>query len=109
MLLEERFDDTGYSGATYDRPALQRLLTLIHGRAVDRVVVHRFDRLFRNLLGCVRMLEELRECGVGLVITTALELGDGAQDSPAWLSTRHTLAGLTATTSRSSIMNVRRR
>ena len=81
VRLEERFDDEGYSGATSDRPALQRLMTLIRKRGVDRVVVHRFDRLSRNLLGFLRLLEEFRECGVSLVITNAPELGDAAQET----------------------------
>ena len=81
VRLEERFDDEGYSGATSDRPALQRLLKLIRSQGVDRVVVHRFDRLSRNLLGFTRLLEEFRECGVSLVITTAPELGNAAQET----------------------------
>lgn len=81
VLLEERFDDHGYSGATCDRPALQRLITLIRMHAVDRVVIHRLDRLSRSLLGCASLLKEFRERGIGLVIVTAPELGHAAQDS----------------------------
>lgn len=50
-ILLERFDDEGYSGATLDRPALQRLLAQARGHLVDPVVVHRLDRLSRSLLG----------------------------------------------------------
>jgi hypothetical protein len=39
LLLSERFDDAGYSGATTERPALQRLLALVRARKVDQVVV----------------------------------------------------------------------
>ena len=81
VVIEERFEDDGYSGATSDRPAFQRLLTLIRKRKVDRVVVHRLDRLSRSLLGCAGLLKEFRECAVGLVIVTAPELGHSAQDS----------------------------
>jgi site-specific DNA recombinase len=80
ILLEDRFEDDGYSGATSDRPALKRLLVLLRKRDVDRVVVYRLDRLSRSLLGCASLLHEFRECGVGLVIVTALELGNSAQD-----------------------------
>src|SRR3954469_9590960 len=45
LLLPDRFDDDGYSGATIDRPALQKLLTLVRNREVDRLVIHRLDRL----------------------------------------------------------------
>lgn len=41
ILFPERFDDEGCSGATRDRPALQRLLALIRARRVDLVVIHR--------------------------------------------------------------------
>jgi DNA invertase Pin-like site-specific DNA recombinase len=80
LLLPDRFDDDGYSGATIDRPALQKLLTLVRNREVDRLVIHRLDRLSRSLLGCASLLHDLRENGVGLVIVTAPELGYGAQD-----------------------------
>jgi site-specific DNA recombinase len=81
MLLEERFEDDGYSGATADRPAFQRLLALIRRHAVNCVVVHRLDRLSRSLLGCASLLKEFRERGVGLAIVTAPEIGHTAQDS----------------------------
>jgi site-specific DNA recombinase len=81
VLLDERFEDDGYSGATSDRPAFQRLLALIRLHAVDRVVVHRLDRLSRSLLGCASLLKEFRERGVGLAIVTAPEIGHTAQDN----------------------------
>jgi DNA invertase Pin-like site-specific DNA recombinase len=48
---------------------------------VDRLVLYRLDRLSRSLLGCASILHEHRECGVGLVIVTAPELGNSALDS----------------------------
>lgn len=81
LLLPERFDDDGYSGATTDRPGLKCLLDLVRKREVDRVVVYRLDRLSRSLLGCASLLQELRDRGVGLVIVTALELGHSPQDN----------------------------
>jgi site-specific DNA recombinase len=80
-LIEERFDDDGLSGATLDRPALQRLLALVRNDEVDTIVVYRLDRLARSLLACANLLQELREHGVGLAIVTAPELGYAAQDS----------------------------
>jgi site-specific DNA recombinase len=80
VLLEERFEDDGYSGATVNRPGLQKLLTLAREREIDRVVLYRLDRLSRSLLGCASLLQEFRECDVGLVIVTAPELGHAAQD-----------------------------
>jgi len=81
VLLDERFDDEGYSGATSDRPGLQRLLTLIRTGAVDQVVIHRLDRLSRSLIGCASLLEEFRQRNVTLLIVTEPELGQTAQDS----------------------------
>lgn len=80
-ILLGGFDDEGYSGATSDRPALRRLLALVRKRQLDKVVLYRLDRLSRSLLGCAGLLQEFRECGVGLVIVTAPELGHTAQDS----------------------------
>lgn len=49
ICLTERFDDVGISGGPLDRPALRRLVKVIGAGQVDHVVVHRFDRLTRNL------------------------------------------------------------
>jgi site-specific DNA recombinase len=80
-LLKERFDDDGYSGATLDRPALNRLLTLVRRGQIDRILVHRLDRLSRGVRDCVTLLDELGRLEVALVIVTAPDLGDSAQDS----------------------------
>ncbi|MCG8555781.1 MAG: recombinase family protein [Proteobacteria bacterium] len=47
--VEERFDDAGESGTTIGRPALERLLERIAAGGVDRVVVHRLDRMTRSV------------------------------------------------------------
>jgi len=80
VLLTERFDDEDYSGATIERPALQRLLALVRARKVDQVVIHRLDRLSRSVRDCAALFQELRNFGVGLAIVTALELGPNAHD-----------------------------
>ena len=41
------YEDIGYSGATLDRPELQRLLTAINAGTVDCIIVHTLDRLAR--------------------------------------------------------------
>jgi site-specific DNA recombinase len=81
VLVEERFDDEGYSGATLDRPALRRLRKLIWSDTVDRVVVHRLDRLSRNLRHFVELSEEFRRTRVGLTVVTAPQLGVAALDT----------------------------
>lgn len=80
-LLPDRFDDDGYSGASLDRPALNRLLALIRRGEVDQILVHRLDRLSRSVRDCVTLLDEFRRLEVGLVIVTAPELDHSAQDN----------------------------
>ena len=45
VCLRAAYDDGGFSGATLDRPALQRLLADIAAGRVDTVVVYNIDRL----------------------------------------------------------------
>src|SRR5262252_3586288 len=47
--LATRYDAGGFSGATTDRPALQRLLADITAGRVDTIVVYKIDRLTRSL------------------------------------------------------------
>jgi len=42
-LLKQHYDDGGLSGATMERPALQRLLTDIREHQVDVVVVYKVE------------------------------------------------------------------
>jgi site-specific DNA recombinase len=49
VCLPARYDDGGFSGATMERPALQRLLADITAGRVDTVVVYKIDRLTRAL------------------------------------------------------------
>ena len=78
---KERFDDDGYSGASLDRPELNRLLALMRRGGVDQILIHRLDRLSRNVRHCVTLLDEFRRLEVGLVMVTAPELGHSAQDN----------------------------
>jgi len=79
--IGERFDDEGWSGATLDRPALQRLLAKIRKGELDRVLVYRLDRLSRNVVDSVVLLKELRDRDIDLVIVTSPEIGSAAHDS----------------------------
>src|ERR1700745_2120044 len=45
----------GFSGATMDRPAWQRLLADIRARRLDIVVVYKIDRLTRSLADFARL------------------------------------------------------
>ncbi|MBZ5699540.1 MAG: recombinase family protein [Acidobacteriia bacterium] len=61
------FVDTGVSGAKECRPALDQLLTLCGKRAVDAVVVCRYDRFARSPRQLVNALEEFRALGIDFV------------------------------------------
>ena len=80
-LLHERFDDDGYSGASLDRPGLNRLLGVVRRGGVDQILIHRLDRLSRSVRHCVTLLDEFRRLEVGLVVVTAPDLGHSAQDN----------------------------
>src|ERR1700680_3838119 len=43
------YDDGGFSGATLDRPPLQKLLADVAAGRIDTVVVYKIDRLTRLL------------------------------------------------------------
>jgi len=73
VVVEERFDDEGYSGTTLDRPALHRLLGLIRSGGIERLVIYRLDRLSRNLRHFTTLLEELKAHDVELVLSASLE------------------------------------
>ena len=70
VVLPERYDDGAYSGATLERPALQRLRADIHAGRVDAIVVYKIDRLSRSLLDFTRLTEELEQSQVSLVSVT---------------------------------------
>lgn len=55
------------SGAKERRPALDRLLADCRRRAVDAVVVYRYDRFARSLRQLVNALEEFRVLGVDFI------------------------------------------
>ncbi len=79
-LIEEKFADEGYSGATLDRPAFQRLLSVIRSGGIERLVIYRLDRLSRNLRHFTTLFEELKDHDVELDVVTAPETGAVALD-----------------------------
>jgi len=68
--LPDRYDDGGFTGATMDRPALQKLLEDIKAKKVDCVVVYKVDRLSRSLLDFVKMLQFFEEQQITFVSVT---------------------------------------
>ncbi len=69
-VVAETYDDGGWSGATVNRPAFQRLLADVEASRVGCVVVHRVDRLSRSLLDFARLMHFFQERGVAFVSVT---------------------------------------
>src|SRR6478672_12438940 len=63
----KEYVDKGISGAKERRPALDNLLADCRRRAVDCVVVYRYDRFARSLRQLVNALEEFRGLGIDFV------------------------------------------
>jgi site-specific DNA recombinase len=68
--LRAAYDDGGFSGATMDRPALQRLLADISAGRVDTIVVYKIDRLTRALADFAKIVEILDARGASFVSVT---------------------------------------
>jgi DNA invertase Pin-like site-specific DNA recombinase len=69
-LVRTHYDDGGLSGATMERPALQRLMADIDNRLVDAVVVYKVDRLTRSLADFAKMVEVFDARGISFVAVT---------------------------------------
>ncbi len=63
LAPENLFRDDGYSGATLRRPGLDRLRDLTASARLDRVLVTAPDRLARNYVHQVLLIEELQRHG----------------------------------------------
>jgi site-specific DNA recombinase len=68
--LPDCYDDGGFSGATTERPALNRLLRAVEAGTVDCVVVYKVDRLSRSLLDFTRILSLFEKHNVSFVAVT---------------------------------------
>ncbi len=55
--IVDRYDDGGISGATLDRPAMQKLLADIKAHKIDTVGVYKVDRLTRSLADFAKIVE----------------------------------------------------
>lgn len=69
-LVHDRYDDGGVSGATLERPALQRLLADIEAGRIDVVVVYKIDRLSRALIDFAKLVEVFDRNSVTFVSVT---------------------------------------
>src|SRR5947207_6115856 len=69
-LIPGRYDDGAFSGASLDRPALQRLLADVGAGKVDIVLVYKVDRLTRSLADFAKLIELFDVHGVSFVSVT---------------------------------------
>ena len=69
-LIPNPYDDGGFSGASLERPALQRLLEDVDARRVDCVVVYKVDRLSRSLLDFARQVDRFDQRSISFVSVT---------------------------------------
>jgi DNA invertase Pin-like site-specific DNA recombinase len=69
-LIRTAYDDGGFSGASMDRPALQRLLADVQAGLVDVVVVYKVDRLTRSLADFAKLVELFDRHQVSFVSVT---------------------------------------
>jgi site-specific DNA recombinase len=69
-LVPDRYDDGGLSGASLDRPALQKLQADVRGGKITIVVVYKVDRLTRSLADFAKLVELFDQYGVSFVSIT---------------------------------------
>jgi len=69
-LISGRYDDGAFSGASLDRPALQRLLAEVRAGQIDIVLVYKVDRLTRSLADFAKLIELFDAHGVSFVSVT---------------------------------------
>src|SRR5262245_23879226 len=69
-LIGDHYDDGAFSGASLERPALQRLLGDVRGRRIDIVVVYKVDRLTRSLADFAKLIELFETHSVSFVSVT---------------------------------------
>jgi len=53
------FIDNGYSGANFERPAMQELLELVRSNRIDCIIVKDFSRFGRNILETGYFIEQV--------------------------------------------------
>lgn len=70
IKLPQPYDDSGQSGSSLGRPALQRLLRDIERGEIDIVVIYKIDRLTRSLADFLRLIEVFDCHGVKFVSVT---------------------------------------
>lgn len=69
-LVPTHYDDGAFSGASLDRPALQKLLTEVRAGRIDIIVVYKVDRLTRSLADFAKLVELFDQHAASFVFVT---------------------------------------
>jgi DNA invertase Pin-like site-specific DNA recombinase len=69
-LIPDHYDDGGLSGASLNRPSLQRLLNEVSDSKIDIILVYKVDRLTRSLADFAKLVELFDQHGVSFVSIT---------------------------------------
>ncbi len=64
------FEDEGYSAGNENRPKYKELVNLIRNKKVDNLIIHKIDRLSRNIIDFNTLVSLCIECKVNLVSIT---------------------------------------
>ena len=70
LLVPDRYDDAGISGATLARPALKRLLADVEAGKIDVVIVYKIDRISRSLVDFAKLIDIFEQHSVTFVAVT---------------------------------------
>ena len=70
VLVNDHYDDGGFSGGNLERPSLQRLFQDIREDKIDCIIVYKIDRLTRSLLDFSKIIQLLDEHNVSFVSVT---------------------------------------
>ena len=82
-LIPDRYDDGAFSGASLDRPALQKLLADVRAGTIDVVLVYKVDRLTRSLADFAKLIELFDAHHVSFV-----SVRNPSTAAPAWAGSR---------------------
>lgn len=69
-LVDQRYDDPGFSGGNLERPGLKQLLADIEAGKIDIVLLYKIDRLTRSLSDFTRIVEVFEGAGASFVSIT---------------------------------------
>ena len=69
-LVNEQYDDGGWSGGNMERPGLKQLLADVAAGKVDVIVVYKVDRLTRSLADFARIVDTLDKAKASFVSVT---------------------------------------